>query len=268
MPKDKSIVPPGVVGSEEAKISTEAQDLEDMFGAEENDHAGSLDEINKEKQEPISVDTDSQGNASDPSQQGAVNEMKDAIQKGKEEAIKEVARVAKKEEAKKRERVSAQKKDNNSEDDVFAAMMKQPFSIVMENLEVTETDFHNACRSLFVKGYYTEEINILGFKVVLRSKNMNNHVDFAEYMRRILITQISQREFETLRQLRQMAYAIVSYGGEDWSELSIADKFEKLLDKDEMILTMIINSSTHFWRISHLMMHPGALSFLERLPQT
>ena len=82
-------------------------------------------------------------------------------------------------------------------------------------------------------------------------------------MRRILITQISQREFETLRQLRQLSYAIVNWGLDDIQDYDAEAKFKYLLSKDELAITMVINASRNFWRISHLLMHPGAVSFLE-----
>lgn len=272
--------PDGMIGHDDVSISNDAQDLEDLFYADDNDHSGETEDIIEETEEvpvksdtksgPIEIHADEHGNAKDPEQQGAVAEMKAEIDKGKKAAEEEVKRFQAEEEAKKAESKArvAKKQTELSDDEMLAAMMKQPFNIVMENFGIEGAEFTQACRDLFIKGHYSVTIDLLGLKIVLRSKNMNNHVDFADYMRRILIGQISQREFETLRQLRQLSYAIVEYGDEDWSELDIKEKFDKLLEKDEMAITMLINASVNFWRISHLMMHPGALSFLEIKPQT
>lgn len=220
-----------------ANISEDAQDLEEMFYAEDNAYAGQIED-------------DSEAEAKEGEQKQTEPENSDEEQK-KSDAINEKIL-----------------EELFSPEQAFQQMMKQPFEIVMENMKIDEDEFVKKCEELFAKGHFTYNIKILNVEIELRSKNIHDHIDFAAFLRMILQRDdISQREYETLRQARQLVYAIKTFNGEDWTKYDIEERWEKVQELDELVVSMIINASEKFWKISNLMLHPGVVDFLQKRPQ-
>jgi len=143
-------------------------------------------------------------------------------------------------------------------------MSEQPFEVAMSNLEVTEDDVIYAAKSLFSsKGYFEMEFDLpFDGHITLRSKSMNDYIDYNEYVRRLLIDEISQREFDTFTQLRNLSYCMVELDGDDFSEMSIEERYKHLLGLSDIKISAIIMHTKNFWRVSHLMLHPRLVDFL------
>jgi len=218
----------------EDNISTEAIDFEESSFLEKNKHAGQKTEAPKEEDED---------NAEAYEQSFVDKEMNKAEEEdlSPEEAM----------------------------DKVIREIADQPFEVAMSNLEVEKNQVVEAASGIFSsKGYFEKDYSLpFGGEVTMRSKTVNDYVDYTEYVRRLLLDPISQKEFDTFTQMRNLSYAIVAIDGDDISELSIDDKFALLTGMSEIKITAIINNTKVFWRITHLLLHPGLVDFLAQTPE-
>jgi len=172
------------------------------------------------------------------------------------------------------EKESERLKDENvSEEDAMDQIMHeiadQPFEVAMGNLEVDKSDLIKAAAGVFSsKGYFEQDFDLpFGSSVTMRSKTVNDYVDYTEYVRRLLLDPISQKEFDTFTQLRNLSYAVVALDGDDMSEMSANDRYDMLKETSEVKITAIINTTKSFWRIAHLLLHPGLVDFLAQSPE-
>lgn len=220
----------------ENSISTEAIDFEDSAFLEKNKHAGKP----KEKKE-----TKTEEDSAEAYEQSFIDKE---LQKTEEE-----------------ENLT----EEEAMDKVIREIAEQPFEVAMNNLEVSKESIIRAAAGVFSnKGYFEQEFKLpFNGSVTLRSKTVNDYIDYTEYVRRLLIEPISQKEFDTFTQLRNLAYAIVELDGDDWSAMSIDDRFNKLRGTSEVKITAIINTTKEFWRICHLLLHPGLVDFLASTPE-
>jgi hypothetical protein len=154
-------------------------------------------------------------------------------------------------------------------DTIIREIAEQPFEVAMSNLEITREQVISAAEGVFSKKGYFEHEFALPFtgSVTMRSKTVNDYVDYTEYVRRLLLDPISQKEFDTYTQLRNMTYAVVELDGDDLSELPIEERFDILRNTSEVKITAIINTTRSFWRVAHLLLHPGLLDFLAQTPE-
>ena len=154
-------------------------------------------------------------------------------------------------------------------DDIIHEIADQPFEVAMDNLEVKKEDLIHAAAGIFSqKGYFEEEYDLpFGDSVTLRSKTVNDYIDYTEYVRRLLLEPISQNEYDTFTQIRNLTYAVVVIDGDDISQLPTEEKFNILYNMNEAKISAIINSTKQFWRISHLLLHPGLVDFLVSIPE-
>jgi len=223
----------------EASISTDAIDFEDSSFLEKNKHAGT-------PKEP------EQGDAS-------LDEEDDVDAYERSFVEKEIKKAS----------VEDDLTPEEAMDKVIREIAEQPFEVAMNNLEVKKEDVISAAAGVFSsKGYFEDDFDLpFGGSVTMRSKTVNDYVDYTEYVRRLLLDPISQKEFDTFTQMRNMAYAVVSIDGDDISEMSTDDKFELLKNMSEIKITAIINNTKSFWRITHLLLHPGLVDFLVSTPE-
>ena len=103
--------------------------------------------------------------------------------------------------------------------------------------------------------------------ITLRSKTTLDNLDYAKYIRRLGIEKISQMEYDTLEQIRNLSYAIITLDGVDYSEKTYEEKYEMLLSMSEAKVAAIIVETVSFWRVSHLLLHPGLIDFLQQTPE-
>jgi len=149
---------------------------------------------------------------------------------------------------------------------IMQELADQPFEVAMSNLEVEKEDLLSAAEQVFSKsGFFEMDFNLpFGGTVTLRSKTINDYIDYTEYVRRLLLDPISKNEFNAVTEARHLAYAIVELDGDDYSQLDIEDKFKMVRDMSEIKLTTILNSTKSFWRVAHVLLHPGLSDFLLR----
>jgi len=149
-------------------------------------------------------------------------------------------------------------------DDAMQEIADQPFEVAMENLGISKTEVLNAAKGIFSKkGYFEMRFDLpFGEYVVLKSKTINDFVDYNEYVRRLLADPLSQKEYDTFTQMRNLAYAIAEIDGEDYRDTSVEERYQIVSNMSEIKVTAIINSSVKFWRTAHLLLHPKAIDFL------
>ncbi len=149
-------------------------------------------------------------------------------------------------------------------DNAMQEIADQPFEVAMENLGVSKTEVLNAAKGVFSeKGYFEMRFSLpFGEYVVLKSKTINDFVDYNEYVRRLLADPLSQKEYDTFTQMRNLAYAIAEIDGKDYRDTSIEERYQIVSNMSEIKVTAIINSSVKFWRTAHLLLHPKAIDFL------
>jgi hypothetical protein len=164
-------------------------------------------------------------------------------------------------------------KDDSSEDDVqdedtidkvMHELADQPFEVAMSNLEVTKDEVLFAAEQVFSKkGYFEMEFDLpFNGHITLRSKTINDYINYTEYVRRLLLDPISQKEFDAVTEARHLGYAIVELDGDDFSGYDIEDKFDMVRNMSEPKLTSILNTTKKFWRVAHVLLHPGLSDFL------
>lgn len=221
----------------EESISTDAIDFEESSFLEKNKHAGK----SKEKKE---TDKEEEGDA-DAYEQNFIDKELQKVEEDDDLTPEEAM------------------------DKVIREIAEQPFEVAMNNLEVSKEAIIHAAAGVFsAKGYFEQEFKLpFGGSVTMRSKTVNDFVDYTEYVRRLLLDPISQKEFDTFTQLRNLAYAVVELDGDDLSAMDIEDRFERLKDTSEVKITAIVNVTKEFWRTSHLLLHPGLVDFLVSTPE-
>ena len=69
-------------------------------------------------------------------------------------------------------------------------------------------------------------------------------------------------EYDTLEQIRNLSYALVVLDGVDYSKKSYEERYDALLEMSEAKISAIISNTVSFWRVSHLLLHPGLIDFL------
>lgn len=217
-------------GLTEDSISTEAIDFEDSSFLEENDHKGDSESKELDEYEKEIVE-------------------KSAVKKEEDEE----------------EYLSPEQKM----DKIIKEIANQPFEVALGNLEISKEEVIRAAHGIFSsKGYFESTYNLpFGGTVTMRSKTVNDYIDYTEYVRRLLLDPISQKEFDTITQLRNMAYAVVEMDGDDFSEMGIEDKFNMLRNTSEVKVTALINETVTFWRTAHMLLHPGLIDFLASTPE-
>ena len=163
-------------------------------------------------------------------------------------------------------------KDNRTEEEITMGVMKDiasaPFETAMANIGVNQEDLISAARGIFsVDGFFdmTFKLPFEG-SITLRSKTTLDNLDYAKYIRRLGIEKISQLEYDTLEQVRNIGYALRSLDGVDYSDKSYEDKYNALLGMSEAKVASIVSNTVSFWRVSHLLLHPGLIDFLEQTP--
>jgi len=163
--------------------------------------------------------------------------------------------------------------DTRTDEERYKELMdeisEQPFELAVSNLEVDEEDVIKAAREVLSPlGYFEKSYKLpFGSTFTLRSKTINDFTDYLEYVRRLMVDPITEKQYETLTQIRNLSYALVEIDGDDLSEMEIEDKFQFLYAMSDAKITMIIQQSVDFWRISHLLLHPGLTDFLLEQPQ-
>ncbi len=219
----------------EDSISTEAIDFEESSFVEKNKHAG------KKTPKPKQEDSDD------------VDDYENSFIEAEAEKIVEEDNLTEEEKM----------------DKIVHEIADQPFEVAMGNLEVNKEDLIRAAAGVFsAKGYFEQDFDLpFGGSVTMRSKTVNDYVDYTEYVRRLLLDPISQKEFDTFTQLRNLSYAVVTLDGDDLSDMEIEERFKLLTNTSEIKITAIINLTKGFWRVAHLLLHPGLVDFLASSPE-
>ena len=164
-------------------------------------------------------------------------------------------------------------KDTRTKEEVILDVMKDiasaPFEVAMSNIGVNEDDLIHAAKGIFsADGYFDMSFMLpFGGNITLRSKTTLDNLDYAIYIRRLGIEKISQMEYDTLEQIRNLAYAVRTLDGVDYSEKTHDEKYNALLGMSEAKVAAIIAGTVSFWRVSHLLLHPGLIDFLQSTPE-
>jgi len=269
-----TITPPNVHHITEEDIPDNAIDFEASMFVEENSAKGeAIKDIAKKasktkedsssdaaKDEPEEKDTDVER---DNTKEDDV-ESEEAGMTEEEYVLEQLKKSESQSEAQEEEELTPEEKMNK----ILREIAEQPFDVAMTNLEVDRDEVVNAAREVFEKGYFEMTFELpFNNHVRLRSKTINDFIDYTEYVRRLLLKPISQKEFDTLSQMRNLSYAIVELDGDDWSQLNIDDKYKMLMDMSEQKITAIINATTRFWKVAHLLLHPKLNDFLSQSPE-
>ena len=164
------------------------------------------------------------------------------------------------------------KEDVKSKEETIMDVMKDiasaPFETAMSNIGVDESDLISAARGIFSSdGFFDMKFELpFDGSITLRSKTTLDNLDYAVYIRRLGLEQISQLEYDTLEQLRNLSYALRELDGVDYSEKGYEEKYDMLLSTSEAKVASIVSATVSFWRVSHLLLHPGLIDFLEQTP--
>lgn len=162
--------------------------------------------------------------------------------------------------------------DTRTEEEIVLDVMKDiasaPFESAMSNIGVDNDDLIYAAKGIFsADGYFEMEFKLpFGGNVTLRSKTTLDNLDYAMYIRRLGLEKISQLEYDTLEQIRNLSYAVRVLDGVDYSDKSYEERYNALLGMSEAKVASIITNTVSFWRVSHLLLHPGLIDFLEQTP--
>ena len=125
--------------------------------------------------------------------------------------------------------------DGRTKEEVIRDVMKDiasaPFETAMSNIGVNEGELIVAAKGIFsADGYFDMNFKLpFGGNVTLRSKTTLDNLDYAIYIRRLGIEKISQLEYDTLEQIRNLAYAIRTLDGVDHSKKTYDEKYNLLL---------------------------------------
>ena len=163
--------------------------------------------------------------------------------------------------------------DTRTKEEIIVDVMKDiasaPFETAMSNIGVEGSDLTIAAKGIFSSNGYFDMSFTLPFdgSITLRSKTTLDNLDYAKYIRRLGIEKISQMEYDTLEQIRNLSYAIITLDGVDYSEKTYEEKYEMLLSMSEAKVAAIIVETVSFWRVSHLLLHPGLIDFLQQTPE-
>ncbi len=163
-------------------------------------------------------------------------------------------------------------KDTRTKEEITIDVMKDiasaPFEVAMSNIGVDEAALIKAAKGIFsADGFFEMEFKLpFGGSITLRSKTTLDNLDYAIYIRRLGIEKISQLEYDTLEQIRNLSYAVRQLDGVDYSEKTYEERYDGLLGTSEAKVSAIITSTVMFWRVSHLLLHPGLIDFLEQTP--
>ncbi len=164
-------------------------------------------------------------------------------------------------------------KDTRTKEEIITDVMKDiasaPFEVAMSNIGVDEEVLIEAARGIFsANGYFELSFDLpFGGKVTLRSKTTLDNLDYATYIRRLGIEKISQLEYDTLEQIRNLSYAVRELDGIDYSKRTYDERYKAFLSMSEAKTAAIIGRTVMFWRVSHLLLHPGLIDFLEQTPE-
>lgn len=163
--------------------------------------------------------------------------------------------------------------DTRTKEEIILDVMKDiasaPFETAMSNIGVNEDDLVFAAKGIFsASGYFDMDFRLpFGGSITLRSKTTLDNLDYAIYIRRLGIEKISQMEYDTLEQIRNLAYALRTLDGVDYSEKTYNERYNSLLGMSESKVAAIIAATASFWRVSHLLLHPGLIDFLLETPE-
>ncbi len=125
--------------------------------------------------------------------------------------------------------------DTRTKEEIIIGVMKDiasaPFETAMSNIGVDKEDLIYAAKGIFsADGYFEMDFKLpFGGNVTLRSKTTLDNLDYAMYIRRLGIEKISQLEYDTLEQIRNLAYALRALDGVDYSEKTYEEKYDALL---------------------------------------
>ncbi len=164
-------------------------------------------------------------------------------------------------------------KDTRTQEEITIDVMKDiasaPFEVAMSNIGVDEDALIEAARGIFSSnGFFEMSFKLpYGGSVTLRSKTTLDNLDYAIYIRRLAIEKISQLEYNTLEQIRNLSYAVRELDGVDYSNKTYEEKYQMFLETSEAKVAAIISNTVMFWRVSHLLLHPGLIDFLEQTPE-
>ena len=162
--------------------------------------------------------------------------------------------------------------DTRSKEDKIKDVMKDiasaPIEEAMSNIGVSEDELTMAAKGVFENGFYTHSFKLpFGGSVTLSSRSTLDNLDYAMYIRRLSLEQISNLEYETLEQIRNLTYAITKLDGEDYSALEYEERYDRLLAMGEAKVAAIINCTSIFWKTAHILLHPGLIDFLGQTPE-
>ncbi len=169
-------------------------------------------------------------------------------------------------------RKEKKEEDTRSKEDKIKDAMKDiasaPIEEAMSNMGVSEDELIMAAKGVFEDGFYVHTFKLpFGGSVTLSSRSTLDNLDYAMYIRRLGLEQISNLEYETLEQIRNLTYAIAELDGEDYSILEYEERYDKLLAMGEAKVAAIINHTSIFWKTAHILLHPGLVDFLEQTPE-
>ncbi len=166
-----------------------------------------------------------------------------------------------------------EKEDTRTPEEITIGVMKDiasaPFEVAMSNIGVDKDDLLAAAKGIFsIDGFFDMTYALpFGGKVTLRSKSTLDNLDYAIYIRRLGLEKISQLEYDTLEQIRNLSYAVMELDGVDLSEMAAEKRYDALLGMSEAKIAAIINRTASFWRVSHLLLHPELIDFLGQTPE-
>jgi hypothetical protein len=157
-------------------------------------------------------------------------------------------------------------KKNNESDSLETEMntlFKFPFEVAMQNLKVNKEEIIEAGRQIFEKGYYEVEIKLpFNNSFVLRTSKAVDDLDYYAFVSDAIKKDMNIQEFNYMLNIRNMAKALQSFQGKDYSKESIDKKIDMLLSLSAPLIKSMLEASKGFWSILMLTMHPEFVGFL------
>ena len=224
------------------------------------------------KKPGVSADTASENLTEDSISSQAVDFEEHSFAEENKHSSKDTGELSDAEKEYIKENDNKKVEDSRTKEEIIVDVMKDiasaPFETAMSNIGVDEKDLIHAAKGIFsVDGFFDMKFKLpFGGSITLRSKTTLDNLDYAVYIRRLGLEQISQLEYDTLEQIRNIAYALRELDGVDYSEKTSEEKYDALLALSEAKMASIVGGTVSFWRVAHLLLHPGLIDFLEQTP--
>ena len=162
------------------------------------------------------------------------------------------------------------KEQNNTQNIINETqqLLKQPIELAIQNLGLEEEEVIEAAKQLFETGDFVKTFDLpFGLSFTLKTRKVFDDIDYFTFIKEAIEQNVTIDQFEFMNSIRNLAHAIQRIGKEDYSELSVQERYEILKQKPASLIGAIMARSKKFWRISIILIHSELVDFLLRKTQ-